>query len=96
MDIVERARTTYSDTEEIAGWCDVSTYEGAETAIHLLGMYETLQEMAKEIERLREALRFYANHDNYRLNWNEYEKVEFTTVEIDNGRQARAALKGDE
>jgi hypothetical protein len=53
-------------------------------------------EAADEIERLRDAMRFYANPDNYKQNWNEIEKIEFTTVEIDNGRQARAALKGDE
>lgn len=37
------ALATYSDTPEIAGWCDTKTYEGKELRAHLEGMYSRLE-----------------------------------------------------
>ena len=56
MDILQTIRTVYKDTDEIAGWCDLNTYKGSETNIHLRGMYQTLLKSADEIERFQIAL----------------------------------------
>ena len=55
-DIVERIRTVFNDTEEIASWCD-KTYNGRETQSHLLGLYAAALEACKEIEQLRVELK---------------------------------------
>lgn len=47
-----------------------------------------INHQAREIERLREALRFYANNKNYRY----IIGVDCTSVDIDAGDTARAAL----
>jgi hypothetical protein len=51
-DIVKYIRTVFSDTDEVAAWCD-NTYFGRETRAHLTGLYKAALEACKEIERLR-------------------------------------------
>lgn len=51
-DIVQRIRTVFSDTNEVAAWCD-NTYFGRETRAHLTGLYKAALEACDEIERLR-------------------------------------------
>ena len=52
-----------------------------------------------KIERLREALRFYADPDNYEWKVSDtavMSNVEYTEIIIDDGAKARAALKESE
>lgn len=58
-DLVERLRTTWEDSEEIAGWQrgNLPEYEARETEDHILTMHKALHEAADEIERLRELLK---------------------------------------
>lgn len=53
-----RIRDVYEDNDEIASWCDRSTYVGAETYTHLMGLYEAAVRAGDEIARLREENRF--------------------------------------
>ena len=53
-DIVERIRSVFDDSEEIAGFLsDDDAYEYKEAGVHLLGLYKSALEAADEIERLR-------------------------------------------
>ena len=49
---------------------------------------------ADEIVKLRAALRFYANDENYRQVWDDQFRTWVTDVLSDNGRIARKALEG--
>ena len=60
-------------------------------AEHHLECRDTIETQAREIERLREALEFYANNKNYRY----IIGADCTSVDIDAGDTARAALAGD-
>ena len=51
-------------------------------------------EAADRIEKLEAALRWYANDDQYRQIWDDQFRTWVTDVLSDNGRRARAALKG--
>ena len=65
---VMRIREVFADNDEIASWIDQSSYEGAETYTHLVGLYETALAAADEIESLTEALeRIKAWADAYPL-----------------------------
>ena len=58
-----------------------------------------LQEVREENERLREALKFYADPENYEFKIGDtavMPNVEYCEVLGDQGMAARAALKGDE
>lgn len=57
----------------------------------IVGCPDLIETQAREIERLREALEFYANNKNYRY----IIGVDCTSVDIDAGDTARAALAGD-
>ena len=49
---VRRIREVFEDNDEVASWCDTSTYVGAETYTHLVGLYETALAAADEIDLL--------------------------------------------
>lgn len=93
MDIVETMRTAYSDTKEVAGWCDLSTYEGSETKVHLLGMHEILLKAADEIELFREAFiqqnkyNFYLRTELERMN-EKIQRVQKILNQIDSACKA--------
>jgi hypothetical protein len=54
------------------------------------------QEAADEIERLREALKYYADPKNYKVYNDGYGNYVTNVSFLDEGEKARAALKGDE
>ena len=62
------------------------------------GIYNDICEAADEIERLREALRFYANKDNWKSTLVQTDSNEITfdsgPARRENGAIARAALEG--
>lgn len=62
-DLVTRIRNVFEDTPQIMTWFDEETYVGAETRVHISGMWETLKEAADRIEKLEAALEKIAQHD---------------------------------
>jgi hypothetical protein len=56
-ELMNRLRYVFDDTDEVLGWIDTSTYEGAETHTHIFGMWSTMLEAADRIEELEAALR---------------------------------------
>jgi hypothetical protein len=56
-ELMNRLRYVFDDTDEVLGWIDTSTYEGAETHTHIFGMWSTMLEAADRIEQLEAALR---------------------------------------
>lgn len=90
---VMKIREVYEDNDEIASWCDRSTYEGAEIYIHLIGLYDTalhaadeIEQLSAENERLREALTKIALH---------YDRIYYPgELSFEFAEIARAALKG--
>lgn len=65
-----------------------STKKCHEFGSKLLSLCNAYDEQEKEIERLRDALGFYANEDFHNNGF------EVSTIEIDNGDLARRALEG--
>jgi len=63
-------------------------YPGHEEAMIL---EEILRKRIKENARLREALEFYADKENYKK-----DPLFKTSIQIDNGKKARAALAKEE
>ncbi len=63
----------------------------------LANIHEPLLEAADEIERLRAALEFYGNPDNWKSGgWDhQFRMMSPEPVYIDKGDKARAALGGD-
>lgn len=102
VDIVERLRGDYSDErlELAADEIERLRWENANME-KLWGKSEgTWMEIRDkqdaEIERLREALRFYADPNNYEWKVKDtavMSNVEYTEIIIDDGAKARAALK---
>jgi hypothetical protein len=92
-DILERLRTKYCCTTENCN-CEEAATE-IETLRHDLERQITIaNEHVNEVERLREALRFYAREANYRST-TMYMSGQGgkTAIEIDGGQRARAALE---
>ncbi len=57
---------------------------------------ERVQELEKENKRYREALEFYADRDNYKLEHFDYNLDDYmSTVDYDEGQIAREALEGE-
>lgn len=49
---VQRCRIVFEDNAEVASWQDTTTYHGAETYTHLIGMHRCLLDAADIIEKL--------------------------------------------
>ena len=93
---VKRIREVFEDNDEVASWCDTSTYVGAETYTHLVGLYETALAAADEIdllraenERLREALKECEEE------LDAYYHQEYPTDHPYHQRKLKAALQGN-
>lgn len=97
----------FDDNDEIMSWCDRDTYKGSETYVHLHGLYGLAVEFSDEIERLRAALRPFAEaadgFDMTRIKnpeeWFAYRGIVSATesrgaITVGDLRRARAALEG--
>ena len=65
----------------------------------LMEQDEQVQELEQQNKRYREALKFYADRENYKPNPNHYDldiDEYISTIDSDNGATARKALEGEE
>ncbi len=74
-----------------AAYSQIGPFAAVVLIKHLTGAADTLERQAAEIERLREALAFYADRKLYRGN-----DTRWTAAGDDEGRKARAALTGED
>ena len=89
--IVKYAKEQAERAQELKGQSDVFVRECAEKLRMVNGYYD---ELKRENDRLREALKFYADEESYEVNTgDQWEPI--LPVLQDDGKKARQALKGE-